>query len=133
RPHNVVARYIHHYSALGDRVLDPFGGSGITAIEAFLANRTGIQNDINPLANFIARGIYDLSKGDIDDLKAGLGHVLEEIEPVIRHIYDIDEDKLQASFSDLQLPENIELPRNSDVSHYRELFTERQLFSLSAI
>jgi len=54
RPHNVVRRYVTHYSREGDRVLDPFGGSGVTAIEAFLENRVGIQNDINPLANFIA-------------------------------------------------------------------------------
>ena len=65
RPYNVVRRYILHYTKEGDRVLDPFGGSGVTAIEAFLENRIGIQNDINPLANFIACGIADLSKGEI--------------------------------------------------------------------
>jgi DNA modification methylase len=65
RPFNVVRQYIQHYSREGDRILDPFGGSGVTAIEAFLSNRTGIQIDINPLANFIAKGIADLSKGNI--------------------------------------------------------------------
>src|SRR6266480_6854134 len=64
RPYNVVRQYILHYSRECDRVLDPFGGSGVTAIEAFLENRIGIQNDINPLANFIATGIADLQKGD---------------------------------------------------------------------
>ena len=67
RPYNVVRSYILHYSKERDRVLDPFGGSGVTAIEAFLENRVGIQNDINPLANFIACGIADLSKGEIGD------------------------------------------------------------------
>jgi len=65
RPYNVVKKYIQHYSRENDRVLDPFGGSGVTAIEAFLENRVGIQNDINPLANFIAQGIVDLHRGNL--------------------------------------------------------------------
>ena len=40
-------------------VLDPFGGTGVTAIEAFLIGRSAIQNDLNPFANFIARNIAD--------------------------------------------------------------------------
>ena len=35
-------------------MLDPFGGSGVTAIEAFLMGRAAIQNDLNPFANFLA-------------------------------------------------------------------------------
>ena len=46
RPFNVIRDYIRHYSRAGDRVLDPFGGSGVTAIEAFLESRVGIHNDI---------------------------------------------------------------------------------------
>ena len=57
RPANVVRAYIKHFTQPGDVVLDPFGGSGVTAIEAMLANRRGIRNDINPLANFIASQI----------------------------------------------------------------------------
>src|SRR3972149_651143 len=72
RPYNVVRSYILNYSQEGDMVLDPFGGSGVTAIEAFLENRVGIQNDINPLANFIACGIADLSKGEIGDYRRAL-------------------------------------------------------------
>src|SRR5882757_10631671 len=71
RPYNVVARYVTHYSNPGDKVLDPFGGSGVTAIEAFLNNRAAIHNDINPLANFIAEGIADLAEGSLNELKLG--------------------------------------------------------------
>ncbi len=35
RPANVVRDYIRRYSEEGDMVLDPFGGTGVTAIEAF--------------------------------------------------------------------------------------------------
>src|SRR5205814_6694716 len=64
RPFNVVRDYIERFTQEGDRVLDPFGGSGVTAIEALLTNRAGIHNDINPLANFIAKGIAGLTKGN---------------------------------------------------------------------
>jgi len=36
---NVVAEYIKNFSKPGDWVLDPFGGSGVTAIEAMMNNR----------------------------------------------------------------------------------------------
>ena len=55
RPPNVVRAYIERYSQVGDVVLDPFGGTGVTAIEAFLLGRHAIQNDLNPFANFIAQ------------------------------------------------------------------------------
>src|SRR5881628_1535366 len=59
RPANVVRAYIERYSQENDVVLDPFGGTGVTAIEAFLLGRKAIQNDLNPFANFIARNIAD--------------------------------------------------------------------------
>lgn len=59
RPANVIRGYIRRYSKEGDLVLDPFGGTGVTAIEAFLLGRAAIHNDLNPFANFIARNIAD--------------------------------------------------------------------------
>jgi len=59
RPPNVVRSYIERYSRPKDVVLDPFGGTGVTAIEAFLAGRRAIHNDLNPFANFIAENIAD--------------------------------------------------------------------------
>src|SRR5580704_16671871 len=61
RPANFVREYVERYSLVGDIVLDPFGGTGVTAIEAFLLGRNAIQNDLNPFANFIARNIADTS------------------------------------------------------------------------
>src|SRR6266480_778377 len=59
RPANVVRAYVERFSRAGDVVLDPFGGTGVTAIEAFLIGRKAIQNDLNPFANFIAQNIAD--------------------------------------------------------------------------
>ena len=36
---NVVAEYIKNFTKPGDLVLDPFGGSGVTAVEAMMNNR----------------------------------------------------------------------------------------------
>lgn len=52
---NVVAEYIEHYSKKGDIVLDPFAGSGVTAIEAIKLGRKAICIDYNPVMTFISR------------------------------------------------------------------------------
>ncbi len=54
---NVVADYIKNFSKPGDFVLDPFGGSGITAIEAMMNNRKSMSIDLNPMAVFIAQAL----------------------------------------------------------------------------
>src|SRR6267143_2323414 len=75
RPANVVRAYIKRYSQEGDVVLDPFGGTGVTAIEAFLLGRHGIQNDLNPFANFIARNIADTTLASTAPLRQAFERV----------------------------------------------------------
>ncbi len=130
RPFNVVRQYIRHYSCEGDRVLDPFGGSGVTAIEALLANRVGIQNDINPLANFIAKGIADLSKGNIAEYTAALSEVCDRCEQRVRALDSAGHAEVERLLRGLPLPENVSLPANADVERYHELFFPRQLSGL---
>ena len=55
KPHNVVAEYIKHYSKEGEIVLDPFVGSGVTAIEALKHGRKTVAIDLDPMATFITR------------------------------------------------------------------------------
>ncbi|TKJ42049.1 hypothetical protein CEE36_07440 [candidate division TA06 bacterium B3_TA06] len=55
KPHNVVAEYIRRYSKKGDIVLDPFVGSGVTAVEALKLKRKVIAVDLDPFALFLAR------------------------------------------------------------------------------
>lgn len=133
RPHNLVRRYILNYSSENDHVLDPFGGSGVTAIEASLENRVGIHNDINPLANFITRGIYDLSKGNLNDYKSSLLILKESCQKKLEKINFSDSESLKPFFKNIELPPNIKLPSNSDVSNYYDLFSPIQLISLAML
>jgi len=43
---NVVQEYIKNFTRPGDLVLDPFGGSGVTLVEALILGRRAIQVDI---------------------------------------------------------------------------------------
>jgi 16S rRNA G966 N2-methylase RsmD len=133
RPFNVVRDYILHYSNQGDTIIDPFGGSGVTAIEAFLENRIGIQNDINPLANFIATGIIELTKVDDEKILETLNMIEKECKNKLTEINNNKEDEVNLTEINFKLPKNIKLPSNSDVEYYFDLFTSRQLISLAII
>src|SRR5713226_4466710 len=86
RPANVVRKYIEHFTQPGDSVLDPFGGSGVTAIEAMLANRRGIHNDLNPLANFIASEIADTTYEDTAYIKRGFLEVQNRCKTAVERV-----------------------------------------------
>src|SRR5262249_42188577 len=42
KPHDAIRQYIRHYTQSGDIVLDPFCGSGGTALAALLENRKAV-------------------------------------------------------------------------------------------
>jgi len=55
KPPNVIAQYIKNYCPKNGIVLDPFLGSGTSAIEAIRHGRKIVGIDINPLAIFITK------------------------------------------------------------------------------
>jgi hypothetical protein len=59
---NVVAEYIKNFSQKGDVVLDPFGGSGVTAVEAVVNGRAAVHVDLNPLSIFITKALLAPAK-----------------------------------------------------------------------
>jgi DNA modification methylase len=132
RPANVVRAYVERYSRLGDVVLDPFGGTGVTAIESFLLGRSAIQNDLNPFANFIARNIADTTLPSIIPLRQAFERVRQACGESLQKIED-DENAAKEALKKLPLPENIKLPRNSDAEFFHEMFTPRQLAGLALI
>jgi len=133
RPYNVVRDYILHYSEEGDKIIDPFGGSGVTAVEAYLENRVGIQNDINPLANFIATGLIELTKIENNDILETLKNIERECKEKIINIHNVNENEILMIDSNVDIPDNIKLPGNSDVQYYYDLFSKRQLISLAIL
>ncbi len=55
KPHTAIRQYIGHYTQPGDLVLDPFCGSGGTALAALLEGRKAIAIDRSPAATFITK------------------------------------------------------------------------------
>ncbi|MBI4785725.1 MAG: hypothetical protein HY782_01590 [Chloroflexi bacterium] len=133
RPFNVIREYVLRFSTERDCVVDPFGGSGVTAIEAFLENRAAIHNDINPLANFIAKGIIGLAEGKVSSYKQTLDRLRAVCEPKLAEIQRSAPLRLEQTLQPLPIPDNVRLPSNADVEHYLDLFSPRQLAALALL
>lgn len=128
----MVRAYIERYSREGDTVLDPFGGTGVTAIEAFLLGRNAIHNDLNPFANFIARSIADTTLQSTTPLLEAFHRIHAACEEPLREI-EADEKVAERWLARVALPANIRLPRTSDAEFFYEMFTPRQLAGLALI
>ncbi len=133
RPSNVVRAYIERYSRAGDVVLDPFGGSGVTAIEAMLLKRCAIHNDLNPFANFITAAIADTSLKSTTPLREAFERVASRCRAEVEAMDKADRDAIKRVLDAVPLPENIRLPRSSDAEFFFDLFTPRQLAGLALI
>src|SRR5258706_16063450 len=118
RPANVVRSYIERYSQRGDVVLDRFGGTGVTAIEAFLLGRHAIQNDLNPFANFIAQNIADTTLSTTVPLRAAFARIETECQEQVARVENASANELTHWRKRLPLPENIRLPKNSDAEFF---------------
>lgn len=55
-PPEGIVPLLEHYTDAGDRVLDPFCGSGMTGVACLLAGRSGVLSDLSPAAVHIAGG-----------------------------------------------------------------------------
>jgi DNA modification methylase len=85
KPHNVVAEYIRHYSKEGEIVLDPFCGSGVTALEAVRLKRKIIASDLNPMAIFITE--ETLKPLDLDLFKSIFNELESKVQKEIDELY----------------------------------------------
>lgn len=132
RAWNVVQQYIRHFSNQGDVVLDPFGGSGVTAVESLVLGRRAIYVDICAWACFLARQTaiapVDLGK---------LGDAFKEVEGKsrkgIEEIWRTSDRELAARPVEHWYPKDCPLPPNSDVSRVEDLFTPKMLHGLAML
>lgn len=128
---NVVSAYIEHYSKEGDTVLDPFCGTGVTAIEALRLNRKAIVSDINPLACFITE--QNCRRIDTDAALSEFEKIKDRIKAAIDEYYQMSDEDIDQIDIEHWYPKNIRLPKNSDFEFVHELFSKRQLLSYSLL
>jgi len=121
---NVVAEYIKNFSKEGDVVLDPFGGSGVTAVEALMNKRKAISLDINPLSVFIMQSlIIPVKLYELYDIYNNICEEYKKKEPKSKK-------EIKEILTKYPLPKKITLPKGSDVETIYELFSEEQMAQL---
>lgn len=128
---NVVARYIEHFSEPGDTVLDCFCGTGVTAIEALRLGRKAIVLDINPLATFITE--QTITRVDTENFKYAFNKLETKIGDKIEKVNSLSESELDNIEITEWYPKDIRLPNNSDIDLVENLWTKKQLLTLSII
>lgn len=124
---NVVADYIKNFTKPGDLVLDPFGGSGVTAIEAMMNSRRAISIDLNPMAVFIVQSL--IVPVEQPELAVAFQNVKSE--------YEKREPKTNKEITEVlekcPYPKGFTLPTGSDVTTVEQLFSKKQLAQLALL
>ena len=122
---NVVHDYIKNFSQQGDLVIDPFGGSGVTAIEALMTDRKAIHIDLNPMSVFMVNSL--LAPVKIGNLTEAFNRVKESFlkgcPTSLREIKD--------ALKRYPYPKGFVLPKASDVEKIEDLFSNKQLSQLA--
>ncbi|MCL2132356.1 MAG: type I restriction enzyme HsdR N-terminal domain-containing protein [Lentimicrobiaceae bacterium] len=121
---NVVAEYIKNFSKPGDLILDPFGGSGVTAIEALMNSRRGINIDLNPMAVFMVQALVaPVNQNELAEAFERIKKEYIENEPKTK-------DEIKKAIKKYPQPKPLSLPQDSDVETVVQLFSDKQLAQL---
>jgi DNA modification methylase len=108
---SAVPRFaINKYSAPGDSVLDPFCGSGTTAIEAMLLSRNALSIDIDPFARLLIKAKTTIYSNED----------LQTIQKIVQFLQDNPPD----SSGDYPVPE---------IPNIEKWFCEESILGLSYI
>jgi len=86
KPHDAIRQYIRHYTKPGDLVLDPFCGSGGTALAALMEGRKAIAIDRSPAATFITKNYC--TPVDVDELQKAFEELKRKVKPEIDWLYE---------------------------------------------
>lgn len=92
KPWFIVGKYVRKYSNNGEKILDPFCGSGIIGLEAILSGRHFIGYDLNPFATFLAENLLNT---DYDENSVNYDLILlkKEVSQRIMDLYHVGDDK----------------------------------------
>ena len=86
KPHDAIRQYVCHYTRPGDLVLDPFCGSGGTALAALLEGRKAVALDRSPAATFIANNYC--APADPATLDQAFRDLLAAVQPDLDWLYE---------------------------------------------
>jgi adenine-specific DNA methylase len=86
KPHDAIQQYIRHYTQPGDLVLDPFSGSGGTALAALMEGRAAIAIDLSPAATFITKNYC--TPVDVDELQQAFEELKARVKPEMDWLYE---------------------------------------------
>jgi len=86
KPHDAIRQYIRHYTQPGDLVLDPFCGSGGTALAALTEGRAAIAIDLSPAATFITKNYC--TPVDVDELQRAYDELQRKVKPEMDWLYE---------------------------------------------
>lgn len=148
---DIVTKNIKNFTDYGDVVLDPFGGSGVTAIEAMMNERVGIHTDLNPLSIFMVKALsakvnlselYELSEEILTGFEELRPKSEKEAKEILKNAKyypnalseefgEVANQKSQDSI--LWIPKNEILPKGSDVDCVLDLFSKKQLAELALL
>lgn len=148
---DIVAQNIKNFTGEKDIVFDPFGGTGVTAIEAMMNNRFGIHTDLNPLSVFMTKALTSkVDLGDLYDLGEEIISEFEKLKPksekeakailknakyypnaIDKEFGEMASVKKQEDI--LWIPKDEILPKGSDVDSVLKLFSPIQLVELAIL
>ena len=148
---DIVTQNIKNFTDEGDVVLDSFGGSGVTAIEAMMNGRIGIHTDLNPLSIFMVKALsakvdlsalYDLSEAILSEFESLRPKNEKEAKEILKNAKyypnaldsefgEVATQKEQDSI--LWIPQDELLPKGSDVDCVLQLFSKKQLAELALL
>ena len=132
RAWNVVQAYIEHFSEPGETVLDPFGGSGVTAVESLVLGRKAIYADISKWACFLARQTA-IAPIDLTRLRKAYARVEDRCRANLEELWATPNSELAKREVADWFPRGVPLPSNADVRTVEELFTPRMLHGLARL
>lgn len=86
KPHGAIQQHIRHYTKPGDLVLDPFCGSGGTALAALMEGRKAIAIDRSPAATFITKNYC--TPVNVDELQKAFEELEARVKPELDWLYE---------------------------------------------
>lgn len=124
---SVVQTYIRTFTNPGDIVFDPFGGGGVTPIEAVMTDRVGIHLDLNPLSVFMVRALACPVDRNV------FGEAYDWVVESFRKQRPRSPKACEKVLAKCWYPKNVPLPPTSDVEFLHQIYSKEQLTELALL